>query len=1232
MRLTSFLISALLCSALVAQVPQAFDFQAVARDASGNVLGAQAVSVRLSVHSSSAAGPLAYQETHSLTTNAFGLFSLAVGQGTPTQGTFATVAWGSAPHFLHVELDATGGSSYVDMGTTQLLSVPYALHAGGIDCPSVSLLGDTLRQANGCFVIIPGLSAANGGCLDVDNDGYYNNAGCPPLDCDDTDPNVNPGATELCGTGEDEDCDGLEDELTDPAAFVTFFVDADSDGFGDASISNAACAQPVGYVTNDGDCDDSDASVFPGQNCSLACTAAEVAWVNANFDQYRQALMSAFTSCFFESDPGACIQDQLSGSGFPLSAECNACGITWANCVRTNCLIACVQGQAACETCMNTAGCNAGLMQCFGLTDADGDGWPSGSDCNDADATVYSGAPELCDTKDNDCDGQVDEGCGGCTDNDADGYTTCAGDCNDTDANVNPAAPEVCADGLDNDCDGLADEDCGTCLDNDGDGFTTCQGDCNDNNTSVFPGNVEVCADGLDNDCDGQADEGCGPQEICDGIDNDGDGQVDEGLNLGAACGCGGVLICDGNGGTTCSVPIGTEICADGIDNDCDGQVDEGCGGCTDNDADGYTTCAGDCDDTNASVNPAATEVCADGLDNDCDGLADEDCGSCLDNDGDGFTTCQGDCNDNNASVNPNAVEVCDGLDNDCDGLVNEGGVCGCAPVGTLCNDGNACTTNDTEDGACNCIGTPVSCDDGNPCTIDLCDPQTGCVHLPAPAGTACDDGNPNTINDACDGTGSCSGTPVQNEVCDGIDNDGDGLTDAADPSLVLVLCENQIGVCNGTQKTSNLCVGGTWLTCATSDYAVGSPVYEVSEVSCDTLDNDCDGQVDEDNVCAPCTGPDVCFINGQCFTIGQSNPDAYCQVCDPNNSSTEWSFRSAGTVCIQGTACTFSSVCDGAGQCSSVLNRPAGSLCDDGNPNTINDVCDGTGACTGTPIQNEVCDGIDNDGDGLTDAADPSLMLVLCENQIGVCNGTQKTSNLCVGGIWLTCATSDYSVGSPVYEVSEVSCDTQDNDCDGQVDEDNVCAPPAAPVITGSAPSSPSSNSTPTVMGTASDGSTVHFYESNSCQGTPLAQTAPVTGGFFGQLVPVTLNATTTLTARATSAGGVVSTCSAPFSYTHDNLPPATPGIMASTPLSPGSSTSPMLSGTGTPFTTVNIRTTANCLGTILATGTAAIDGTFSIVVQVSPGSTTTFHAQGVDEVGNTSGCSSGFSYTHTP
>ena len=1022
MRFLTLLSSLLLCGMLAAQVPQAFDFQAVARDASGNVLSAQAVSVRLTVHSGSAGGTVAYQETHAISTNTFGLFSVAVGQGSAVQGVFAEVSWSSAAHYLQVELDASGGGNYVDMGTTQLLSVPYALHAGGVDCPTVSMLGDTLRQANGCYVIIPGLSAANGGCLDLDQDGFYDRPGCnTPVDCNDNAGWINPGASEECATDVDEDCNGIADDNPNEAAWYAWHPDTDGDGYGNAAITITACAQPPGHVLNDDDCNDSDASIFPGNGCSTVCTPAEIAWVDNNFIFYKESLMAALANCLFEPSPESCIQATLEGLGIPLGQACNTCGIGWVNCLQQECLTACIASPEACEACMLSAGCTANMLSCFGLVDADNDGVPAGSDCDDSDASVYNGAPELCDTKDNDCDGlidegnaccpdadgdgfttcdgdcddnnleinpgaqelcedgvdnncngQVDEGCGGCTDNDADGYTTCAGDCDDTNASVNPGETELCDDGLDNDCDGQADEDCGSCLDNDGDGFTTCQGDCNDNSLSVNPGAVEIC-DGLDNDCDGQTDEGCGPQEICDGVDNDGDGQVDEGLNLGSPCGCAGVLICDGSGGTTCSEPVPTEICADGIDNDCDGQVDEGCGGCTDIDADGFTTCAGDCDDTNASVNPGATELCGDGLDNDCDGQSEEDCGSCLDNDGDGFTTCQGDCNDNNVAVNPNAVEVCDGLDNDCDGQVNEGGVCGCAPAGTPCNDGNACTVNDTEDGACNCISG-----------------------INAPLGTACDDGNPNTTNDICNGSGFCAGTAVQNEVCNGIDDDGDGLTDAADPSLVLVFCENQIGVCNGVQKSSNLCVGGAWLTCSLADYDAGSPVFEPTETSCDTQDNDCDGLVDEDNVCDPCPG--MCFISGACFNNGQENPMAPCQVCNTLQSTTSWSFRPFGTVCLQGTDCTFDSFCNGAGQCGSLNFKPAGSPCDDGNPNTINDVCNGAGSCTGTPCP-------DADADGFT-----------------TCQGD--------------CNDSNANIRPGAVEV----CDGVDNDCDTQVDEDGVC------------------------------------------------------------------------------------------------------------------------------------------------------------------------------------------------
>ena len=123
---------------------------------------------------------------------------------------------------------------------------------------------------------------------------------------------------------------------------------------------------------------------------------------------------------------------------------------------------------------------------------------------------------------------------------------------------------------------------------------------------------------------------------------------------------------------------------------------------------------------------------------------------------------------------------------------------------------------------------------------------------------------------------------------------------------------------------------------------------------------------------------------------------------------------------------------------------------CDDSNANVFPgalELC-GDGVdndCNGTVDENclpEICDGIDNDGDGLLDADDPDLVLVPCELQSGVCSGVTKTANLCVGGVWLTCAASDYFQGSVLYEQIETSCDGLDNDCDGVVDGGGVCTP----------------------------------------------------------------------------------------------------------------------------------------------------------------------------------------------
>ncbi len=112
-----------------AQAPQGIPYQAVARDNAGNLVKNQAIALRFSVHDSSSNGTLVYAETHSITTDALGLFSVNIGGGTTSTGTFANISWGNGNKFTQVELDIAGGSNYTDMGTMQMLSVPYALYA-----------------------------------------------------------------------------------------------------------------------------------------------------------------------------------------------------------------------------------------------------------------------------------------------------------------------------------------------------------------------------------------------------------------------------------------------------------------------------------------------------------------------------------------------------------------------------------------------------------------------------------------------------------------------------------------------------------------------------------------------------------------------------------------------------------------------------------------------------------------------------------------------------------------------------------------------------------------------------------------------------------------------------------------------------------------------------------------------------------------------------------------------
>jgi uncharacterized protein (TIGR02145 family) len=150
-----FSLQFILISALgLSQSPALMPYQAIARGVGGQPLINTAVSARFTVHDGSASGTNVWQEVQTVTTNWQGLFTAHLGSVTPLNG----VNWPQGDKFMQVELNT--GSGFVDMGTQQMVSVPYALHTEGISY-SVSQEGDTLYLGEGAYVIIPGISAAN---------------------------------------------------------------------------------------------------------------------------------------------------------------------------------------------------------------------------------------------------------------------------------------------------------------------------------------------------------------------------------------------------------------------------------------------------------------------------------------------------------------------------------------------------------------------------------------------------------------------------------------------------------------------------------------------------------------------------------------------------------------------------------------------------------------------------------------------------------------------------------------------------------------------------------------------------------------------------------------------------------------------------------------------------------------------------------------------------------------
>ena len=148
MRMNKFFFAASIILALAfqavyafAQAPQKVSYQMVVRDASGQLVKESTVGVQMSILQGSAEGSTVYVETHTPTTNVNGLVSIEVGNGTPApQNTFADIDWASGPYFLKAETDPAGGSSYTISGISEILSVPYALHAKTAETPAGTLL------------------------------------------------------------------------------------------------------------------------------------------------------------------------------------------------------------------------------------------------------------------------------------------------------------------------------------------------------------------------------------------------------------------------------------------------------------------------------------------------------------------------------------------------------------------------------------------------------------------------------------------------------------------------------------------------------------------------------------------------------------------------------------------------------------------------------------------------------------------------------------------------------------------------------------------------------------------------------------------------------------------------------------------------------------------------------------------------------------------------------------